>query len=125
MKNKLLGMGMLAGMLTLALVMFGCDHNPRPWDGEDGGYVDPKIVGDWWYQDEESGTLSIMGGGEIEDGNGDTFAFTASGGIIKVNMGQKTVKGEYGFSGEDSGTLSIIGIPDAPQQLYRIPPKAK
>jgi hypothetical protein len=121
MKNKLLSMGMLAGLLALALVMFGCDHNPRPWNGESGGGVDGKLVGGWWFQKEGgTGTLSITGGGEIQSGN-DSFAFTASGGIIKVNMEGQIIKGEYSFP--ESGTLSLTGIPGAPEELYTMPPE--
>jgi hypothetical protein len=125
MKNKLLSMGMLAGLLTLALVMFGCDHNPRPWNGESGGGVDPKIVGDWW---DDSGTLSFTGGGEIQEkDNGEekftTIAtFTASGGIIKANMEGQIMKGGYSFSGADGGTLSIT-LGGDPEPRYKIPSK--
>jgi hypothetical protein len=44
MKNKLLSMGMSAGLLTFALVMFGCEHNARGG----GGGGDSDLVAKWY-----------------------------------------------------------------------------
>jgi hypothetical protein len=125
MKGRLLSMGMLAGLLTFALVMIGCDHNPRPWNGEAGGHVDKAIVGDWWYLSGTSstGTLSMTAGGEIRENNKLLYTFTAQGNIIMVNMEGQIIKGGYLITGDEGGTLSITGIEEAPDHLYKIPPK--
>jgi hypothetical protein len=113
MKSRLLSMGMLAGLLTFGLLMFGCDHNPRPWDGEPGG-VDSNLVRTWY--EGQNPALRFSNYGEVQsmgdEGWEPGMPCIASGGKIKINWeGQQIVTGTYSVSGTGNDAELTLSIP--------------
>jgi hypothetical protein len=110
MKSRLLSMGMLAGLLTFGLLMFGCDHNPRPWDGEAGGRIASDLVRIWY--NGESPAFQFSDDGEVTTNNGkDWMPCTASGGKIKINYQGQIVTGTYSVSGTGDDAKLTLKMP--------------
>jgi hypothetical protein len=98
-------MGMFAGLLTFVLVIVGCDHNPRPWSG------DEALFGEWIAETEDENSklpdyFNFDDKGKVMAGD-DEMYYTASDNKIQLYVGSE----KY------TGTYSIIDIEDDNEEL--------
>jgi hypothetical protein len=124
MKNRLVSMGMLAGLLACGLLMFGCESNGSGGGGSGGGGGGDSAIVARWYDTQPEADAEGDKGFEFEfkangsgtDKSGDTFTYTAEHSKITIKIGGITMNGTYVVNGTQ---LTLLLTGEDPQLVFK------